>query len=76
MSVLKVKSNEVFFSSEYLALGFGEELGRLMFLSSPSEAFKFAGLREDVSSPAEVLSALCDSRTAGICDKVKDCLPG
>jgi hypothetical protein len=43
-----------FFSSEYLALGFGEELGRLMFLTSPSEAFKFAGLTEDVSSTAEV----------------------
>jgi hypothetical protein len=65
-----------YFSREDLALGFGEELGQVMSLSSPLESFKFAGLREGVSSSAGALTALSDSWTVGICEKVKDCLCG
>jgi hypothetical protein len=60
------------FSRECLTLGFEEELGQLICLSSLSEAFTVTELGvKEVSSTAKVLAAVGDTWSTGICDEVE-----
>jgi hypothetical protein len=66
----KAKLNTL--SRECLVLGFVEELGQLMCLSAPSEAFIFTMLREEVfSSTAKMLTTVGDGRTVDIYQEVE-----